>query len=411
MKFWVSSIKAYTRDKKNGTAPFIIVGTHCDKVKPDCIGKTFGHIRKALKDVSQVEFIAIDNTRDNETDSHLETLKNKILDLGLGVIDEEIPAQWINLERALLQTKKSEHYLTLKDVKKLDAKSDMPINDDDKLLAFLEHEHRRGFLMRFKCGKYDDLIILDPSILANFFNTLLRQNPNTKIQSSFSNYDGIVLKTFVRDVAVKQFGKHTEIVEAVLAILEHLYIVHEFGNDRYILPCLLPTEESQLDKSISYEKFPALRLSFKNAFIPPSFFHLLLSAMNDDLKVRCKGDKPVLYNLFASFEYKEETRRLNINWQDCKIYFVLKNYSKRKSIRDEDCSTWEGMVKMIEEKIKKILSIYRQENVLYYFEIECPQHEGKFLNLSVCYNGEAMCPEDHAVVRSELSIGSPVKVI
>ncbi|XP_060598665.1 uncharacterized protein LOC132752367 isoform X2 [Ruditapes philippinarum] len=416
VKFWISSIKAYTRDEQNGHAPFIIVGTHKDKVSKEEIREKFGSLRRVLKHLTQVEFVAIDNTLQIKDDKSLEALKNKILDLGLGVIDEEIPAQWINLENIVLQKKGAgKSLLKLKEIQELDEKSDMPMKNLERIEAFLEHEHRRGWLMHFCHDDLKDIIILDPDLLARYFNVLLR--PNWDIPSSGLVENGIAHTDFIFDAAIHVFNvrKCEETLSTFTKILTHLHIMHFFEENKYFIPCLLPhqTEKDSFKKSLHREKAPILKLSFADAYVPPAFYHLLIAALNEDqsLNIYKKSDAPRIFNLFACFTFQRETLWLEVYWHECCVYFELKNYAVDTKINEPGCNKLKEVIVIIQSKIDHILRVYRQNNVRYVVEIECTKHEkdqkGVFVNLQkIRDKGEVMCTdgeEDHAITWDEIS--------
>ncbi|XP_045177026.2 uncharacterized protein LOC123537390 [Mercenaria mercenaria] len=414
VKFWISSIKAYTRDEQDGHAPFIVVGTHKDKVTTEQIKEKFSHLRQVLRNLTQIEFVAIDNTCPAKSDTRLNALKNKILDLGLGVIDEEIPAQWINLEYIVLQKKNAgKSVLSFADIQDFDAKSDMPMRDPGRIEAFLEHEHRRGWLMHFCHVDLKDIIILDPTLLAGYFNVLLRKRPSYELPSSGMCKDGIVHKAFILDAAAHAFNipMSEENLTTISKILTHLHIMYHFEEDKYFLPCLLPHRDDResLKDSLHHEKAPTLKLSFADAFVPPAFFHLLIAALNEEqeLKVYKKKDIPRIYNLFTCFCFQRDTLWLEVYWHECSIFFDLKNYSTQKKINEPGSNKLKEAMDIIQNKIDHILSVYRQDNVQYIIEIECPKHRSTFVDLQKAIDeDEVMCTdadEVHAVSWSEIS--------
>ncbi|XP_045169165.2 uncharacterized protein LOC123531925 [Mercenaria mercenaria] len=180
LKFWISSIGAFATDSKGGMAPVVIVGTHIDKLRQAAkanaeeeINRKFDEVREILQ-MSEVECIAVDNTIQNNSD--MIALRNRILELGLGVMDEEIPAQWIDLKRRLREIKSSgKAIMTFADLQCLDESMDAPMRDKEKLEAFLGHQHNRGHVICFLHEDLKNLIILEPNILAKFLNNLMRR--------------------------------------------------------------------------------------------------------------------------------------------------------------------------------------------------------------------------------------------
>ncbi|WAR15537.1 hypothetical protein MAR_005642 [Mya arenaria] len=104
-QFWTSSISAFTSDESNGRAPIVLVGTHGDKISDEDAQKKFKEVRAAIN-MERVECLKIDNTLNAEySPSDLEDLRNTLLELGLGISDEWVPAKWLDLEDALHQQK------------------------------------------------------------------------------------------------------------------------------------------------------------------------------------------------------------------------------------------------------------------------------------------------------------------
>ncbi|KAL4237678.1 Leucine-rich repeat serine/threonine-protein kinase 2 [Mactra antiquata] len=422
LKFWVSSIRTHTYGGENVIAPFIIVGTHKDKVDENVLEDTLDKIGFILRDITtDIRFFSIDNTCVCENDQDLHKLRDEIINLGVDVINEEIPAQWINLEHILLSQKAQSNFLKFCEVVRLDNQSDKPIKDLKAIKKFLDHEQRRGFLLHFESDRTDGLVILDPNILVNLFNTLSLRNPNTGaplVQSFLKNRHGIVSKQFIVDVANHEFGHYTEVIDTVVHSLLRLNIIHEFQIDKYIIPSLLRCTDETTKHRVSghQEKLPILRIFFCNAFINHDFFHLLCIAMNDndELTLRYDNDqKPSLYNTFASFEFrKKKTMRLDMYLQNCMIYLHLKNYSKQK-IAEAGGKIWREIIELVELKMMNVLKMYRQKCGDYKLEVECPRHPSVFIDLNNARKeGEAMCDcddEEHALSLEELCLNSPVK--
>lgn len=341
-------------------------------------------------------------------------MRNKILNLGLGVIDEEIPAQWINLENMVLQKKDAgESLVSFESIQELDAKSDVPMKDKNRIEAFLEHEHRRGWLMHFCQVAVKDIIILEPSFLANFFNILLRNRPNPQISSSGVNKNGIMHEKFILEAASYSFNipRDGELLQKIASILTHIHIIHKYEEGTFFVPCLLPYREDRegLKNSRHHEKALTLKLSFADAFVPPAFFHLLTAALleEDNLTIYKKNDEPRLYNLFVCFCFERETLWLEVYWHDCCIFFELKNYSQMKKICEPECNKMIEVMEIIQDKTEHILNVYRQDNVQCKFEIECPLHPSTFVDLQKAkYEGEVMCSDRtdvHSVSWQEIS--------
>ena len=101
LRFWVSTIKTFTTDNGGGRAPIILVGTRSDEVDKDKIKVKFSEVKKVIQ-IQNVNCIAINNaaeidiTKSQDHDPEdLKELREMILNCGLGIADEKLPARWM----------------------------------------------------------------------------------------------------------------------------------------------------------------------------------------------------------------------------------------------------------------------------------------------------------------------------
>ncbi|XP_060553653.1 uncharacterized protein LOC132714750 [Ruditapes philippinarum] len=408
LMFWISSIKAFTSDIKGGRAPVLVVGTYIDKVKLKAVKKNrdpekiisqkFDEVREILK-MSEIECIAINNADPDTSD--LVALKNRILELGLGVIDEEIPAQWIDLEHRIQEQKiRGTAIMTFSDLKVLDEDMDVPMKDNARLEAFLGHQHNRGHLIYFLHDDLRDLIILEPDVLAKFLNNLMRSRDSDdqrglKQHTSMYNHNGIINRNYVTETA-KMMTENVEMkdnVDKLLNMLIHLSVIRPYqlenGDERFLLPCLLP-HRSVNQLRIECKKKRNLQVVFPNNHMPPTFYHILVGGLLDEWNpVQRNVDAPEIYNLYACFQLGRETHQMEIYWKESRIYIDLLNYSTRETLTADKIFK---ILEIVEKRIEQIFRVYRHTNKNYEIRISCPKHKDSFASVSTLRNdGEAMC--------------------
>lgn len=402
VKFWISSIKAYTRNKDGGNAPLIVVGTHKDKVTEDQIREKFAYIRRVTKGIAPLEFVAVDNTKPLSRNEALQDLRNKILDEGLGVIDSEIPAQWIDLEKSLMfEKERGKTVIKFSDLEELDRKSDVPIADSKQLIAFLDYQQSRGLLLHFCHIGLEDVIILDPSLLTNIFNTLLRDTRS--LSSSYKNENGIVHQDFVNEAVARDFPQCSP--QLFTKLLQELHIMHEYKDGLFFVPCLLPHRDLQaIEKANINKRFPTvtMKLLFKDAFVPPAFFHLLVSALKetDALDIRETEGGCMMYNLYVCFRYHVQTCWLEVYWNECEVFFKVTNYSPCSfHLVQPERNLIEDLVTIINKKATHVLAVFRQVHTKYVLQVECPEHKGRFIDLAslIADKDYAMCLDKESV--------------
>lgn len=425
LMFWISSIKAFTTDSKGGRAPVVIVGTHVDKLKTDAakknrsveedINRKFNELRQIIG-MSEVECVAIDNTCTEKRT--LDNLRDRVLELGLGVIDEEIPAQWIDLERRIQENKlKGTIFMSFEDVKRLDESMDFPMKDKSRLEAFLGHQHNRGHLIHFSHDELRDLIILDPDVLAKFLNNLMRgrdqkDQRNMDQHTKMYNYNGIVNYDYILEAAklMSEYKGIEDNLDKLLNMLIHLSVIRQYKSDekgrRFLLPCLLPHKPEEVEqkatKTTSNET-KSFQVVFPNNHLPPPFFHVLIGGLLNEWKlVERSLDKPEIYNLYACFQLDTETQQIEIFWRESCVYINIYNYSKKKKMNDSQIF---DILEILEKRIEGIFQVYRQTNKVYEIRVQCPKHKCAFVSLSTLRkDGEAMCyhKSHHAVEANEI---------
>ena len=378
-------------------------------------------------------FIAIDNTKDHEDDPYLEELKSLIVERGLGVIEPDIPAQWVDLERAILtEQEKGISILYFDDLKKLNMLTDVPINDDQTLREFLNYEHLHGCLMYFESDGLRDIIILDPMVLVRFLNLLLEKGPDKKTRLServsLSGFcrDGIFDSKYIKDLARKfdQNAVINEHLDDLLKIIVHLWIAFPLdkslntGIKAYFMPSLLneitPEELSELSE------FPAdstIVIDFGRTHAPRAIFHrLIASCLWNNFKPETDRHGSLrVYNGLANFVLTEdECEKVQIMWKASQIHITPFQLGK---IRPPEESKFNRALEEIVRNLDEIIDLYRHK-LNYELFVVCPQHcnPPNLIPVSkIIANGQFPCKpqgRQHAVdSKSLLNLWYPHEVI
>ncbi|XP_052760022.1 uncharacterized protein LOC128202891 [Mya arenaria] len=407
LQFWASSIKAYTKDVQGGRAPLILVGTHADKVTDEkIIEERFRQARDAMG-FETIEWMKINNTIEIKHDGSqdddpedLKQLRNTVLELGLGIADEEVDAQWIDLENELYNKKMTgAMVITFQELKELDKTMDRPMQDDKNLKLFLEHLHCRGQVLYFPVKSGTELIILEPSALANLLNSLLRAMHGKQSVSNLDaeSHQGIVSKEFIDKKMTELLSKNPSSGNALVAMLENLKIMMRYDRPQnqvmYIIPSLLPAHETTRIGSRAYrsERVVNLEIKFKKSNVPHGFYHLFIVSLitgMPGIEIFKKGNDIQLYNLYTMLEL--ETGIVELFWEGSGIYVAIDCEEEEDMQKgNADITT---LVDGITKAVKDTLLIYRQNGINFYVGVECPQHKGLYIDINkLRESGRAKC--------------------
>ena len=417
LRFWTSTIKTFTSDNGRGRAPIILVGTHADMVDESEAKKQFKEVKTCIQ-IQNINCIAINNAI--ETEHHhdpedLEELREMILNCGLGIADEKVPARWIDLNIALdNQRWKGTALMSFADLKKLDETLDVALADDESIKSFLEHLHCRGQLMYFPEDGKSDLILLEPNILVKFLNRLMRTIESKDVDQStcnndWINIDGMASNEYIVNVA-KEIVPVDEIehVHKLPGILKRLKIVYECSTNEddepiYILPGLLPQFEPEpgtCEQPI--EKGPKLKLAFSqsrlDSAVPLGFYHHFLVAILTDLDGATlveHENKLQIFRTHACVQYRDTAVVIDLFWENDAIFIHINNFSEDVQLTDIGL---DDLVKRIETCVRTTMDIYRHTNAAHFLGVECPQHQDCYLDLKkLRQSGKAMCKKRHTV--------------
>lgn len=430
--FWASSIKTFTSDTNGGRAPIILVGTHGDLVDDQTAEQKFNEARKIIG-MELVNCIKINNTVEadfsksqNEDPNDLQELRRLVLNCGLGIADESVPARWIDLQNALgekrRQGSKIISFTTLQDINKT---MDIPVEHEESLHNFLEHLHCRGQLLYFPTKTQADLsnniIILEPNVLVELFNKIMRTADSKCVFQSptiidKSNRNGIVSWDFLKECALTLLeGDEQNSASELLKMLEHLKIIYLLPiQTECILPSLLPDRTDRITEE-PRERGPKLKIAFKvnqvdrsTVPVPVGFYnHLVVSMLTEieGISLFEEEDTPQIYKTHACLQYSQtEAILTDVYWKEYAVFVHVNNYSTDKSLAETDLNSF---IIDIEKVIKLTLDIYRQSNICHFLGIECYEHEDTFLSVEkLRRDGKAMCSKRHMVTDG---IWSPTK--
>lgn len=422
--FWSSSIKAFTADYSGGRAPIILVGTHADMVDDQTAKDRFNEAR-AIIQMDLITCIKINNAikmdlgKDQENDPEdLKELRKMILNCGLGIADEKVPARWIDLQNALEKERQgSEKLVSFSRLQTLNKSMDVPLENEEDLRRFLEHLHTRGQLLYFPENLPTDFIILDPSLLIQFLNKIMRTSDNkyTNREARIvdkSNQDGMVSKEFILEAAqVLLQDRQEKYSEQLVTMLQRLKITYQYrlkqnADPIFIFPSLLPDYKNE-ETLAPKEKGPKLKISCTHQGldvpVPVGFYHHLLVTILtevDGVNLLDVENKPQIFKTHACFQYLSSAVLIDIYWENSAIYVHINNYSSKKNLTDIKLDV---LIRNVERSIKLTMDIYRQTKVTFFLGIECPEHKNCFLSVAKLRNDdEDFCCKRHHVSTSDL---------
>jgi len=412
LQFWASSIKTFTSDENGGRAPIILVGTHGDMVDNATAKARFTEAKEIIG-LDMVIWVKVNNTKSDDED--IIELRNAILEVGLGIADELVPARWMELEDAINKEKQNKDVLHFQDLKHINATMDFQVQDEDGLKAFLEHGHCRGRWMYFPGDEDDDdmdLIILKPVPLVKFLNSLMRSSlvsEQNTVNIDTSNANGIVEKEFLNTAATILLKK--ENIDADIERLTHVlmklkiiikYKYEETNKIVYIMPSLLPIQPRPLSQSPPREQVPKLKIAFEGNFLPLGFFHLFMVALVTDVadvQISTVENNPQIFGLHGNLYLKHETILVDIYWERSSIIIDIQNYSKKHSLKDMKI---DRLIDDIDSVIQNTLDVYRQNAVNYTMSLKCPtctDDKDNYLSLrKLLQKDEVMCAARHECV-------------
>ncbi|XP_060571488.1 uncharacterized protein LOC132729688 [Ruditapes philippinarum] len=310
IRFWMNSIHSFVGDCDGSLPRVILVGTHKDKIKAETDDERtqiceeyFDKIRQMFEDTTVFQHIhqndfAVDNVEQN--DEIISRLLEEIVGIGDELSKkEEIPAQWLPLEREL-KKRRSQKLITLDEILHIDATNEFPLSDEDQVKLFLRYHHSKGTLFYFDEEPIADHVILDPQYLIDAFRCIITSKAFCKnvmkcqsTRKSFERlvHDGKLENALIDKVWDDNFIQHKDVL---LGFLKKHYVISEamkFDDNTgkterlgwYIVPSLLKDHISTddvaeiiTDRKQSRTRFVML---FEDSSLLQTIFSRLMAAL------------------------------------------------------------------------------------------------------------------------------------
>ncbi|XP_053383021.1 uncharacterized protein LOC123539700 isoform X2 [Mercenaria mercenaria] len=292
-RFWIESIHSYV-----GPDPqIVLVGTHKDELKGnDRLWKEYFEKVRCLFDGTdliyhiQKEDFAVDNY--DISDPGIADLLSFILKKHTELVQPvEIPARWIQLEKALRALKTS--IITFQDVVELDKKNTHPLLDEEQLKLFLHYHHEKGTLFFYDEGVISDFVCLDPQFLIDAFKCIItseqfyKNDPDIRSLWKVLSKEGRLTRQLIDKVWINQpdLMKHKDVLLRFLTKQNIIAEVVEYNvnseekkqKDWFIVPTLLKDHSSKEEmlRFLSGKTQSQVRYSMK--FAKSSVVHLVFN--------------------------------------------------------------------------------------------------------------------------------------
>ena len=402
-RFWTSSIKKGARETEdNHSAPMILVATRKDKLSSTHANIKIGQIREELMmfGVDDLNVILVD-TR-NCPVQQLEQLRNHVFDNSRAFCEKDIPAQWIELEHKLVLLKQSKAFCSIGEFNNIVLQSDVPVTNKSEIKRFLDFQQDSGQIIYIDTGKDNCSILLNPMVLRLYIRTLwkLGQNRLNLMQND-------VIRMSAVERAHELVEEHINAscdIDVILVLLEHLNIMIRVSitdkEQGFILPSLLKRASSETKTECISEKAPTIQIKFREWHTHPAVYYEFLFSL---LKhVKCSRSTDHFY-LLSRIYLNGDTVYCDTQWMQLAIYIRLKNLSPTRRIRDLNCRY---LLSMVKNAVRESFHQHSHESI--HINIECDQHEMRFVNLKVLEEeGEARCEtvsHVHAVSRTIIGV-------
>lgn len=425
-------MKTFTADDNGARAPVILVGTHSDQVDDNEIKNKFQTARKIFE-MESVACISINNAApmdiaktQNDDPEDLKALRKHVLYCGLGICDEQVPARWIDLQCKVDHLRQDgTRVMSFKDIQDLNSAMDFPLQYPESIENFLDHLHCRGQILFYPEKTADNIILLDPSILVDFLNSILRTTGQCAASKAIAvedpgNKNGIVSEEYMIKATDSVISSNTSLLsKCLIQMLIRLKIIYAYiaENDNrqlYILPSLLPDHEEESTVP-SIETGPKLKITFKvsgiDAPIPVGFYqHLLVTVLTDinDISVLNLENIPQIFKTFATFEYVYEDVLVDIYWKNSAIFIHVNNYGHDVKLASVTLNTF---IENLEKAVQTTADIYRQSRIKYDLCIECPEHQDCYVSVNkLREKGKDRCKKRHFLT-DEVLLEPPVRTL
>ncbi|XP_053388495.1 uncharacterized protein LOC128551622 [Mercenaria mercenaria] len=176
IEFWVNSVHSFVASKDGKQPQIVLVGTHTDKlrdVKEEA--KVYFEAVRQLFDGSILQMHLHPKTFEisgtDLSDKAIQLLRKTIFDIGRAS-NQNIPARWIPLEKALTEIR-DENIIQFKRLQEIDGSSKYPIKNEEQLKFFLEFHHAKGTFLYFDDSKLTQFVVLNPQYIIDAFKCIM----------------------------------------------------------------------------------------------------------------------------------------------------------------------------------------------------------------------------------------------
>ncbi|XP_053375341.1 uncharacterized protein LOC128547256 [Mercenaria mercenaria] len=327
IKFWIESIHAFV----GPGPPVILVGTHKDKIQgtEEAKQQYFDQIRRIFEDTDMIDHIrpedfAVDNH--DFYDTEIPNLLQYLIQKGSELVQTlEIPARWIQLEKALNQHR-HKNVITFQDIMKIDADNEYPLKEEQQVKLFLQYHHEKGTLFYFDEEPMSEHVVLDPGFLVDAFKCIItperfRLNDisirpfwcSLKKEAKLS--DELINKVWSH--YNEDFMKHKMVL---LGYLKKHFIISQVveydmtrgtykEQDWYIVPSLLKDncKMKVMEDFLTEKPRTMVRyfMHFEQTSIVQMLFHRLISAALGKWAILKFDNKQMLFKDLAVFKLRE----------------------------------------------------------------------------------------------------------
>ena len=257
--YWLNALHVLAKEKT--TEPNIaLVLTHKDMIKADDKKKyTESYIEELLECICGKQYASyitvsniyvVDNRQGTEGD--FKQIRNKIFaqitkQKSWGI---ERPTRWLKLEADILEKAKEidKPYLRISDVK--DLASAFAMNQKE-LKSFLSFHHNLGDLIYYSDKKLSDIVVTNPQWLLDMFKTLITPHEFLDRRQLKPEVLEELKRAIVSEDSLKVVWKGND-VQFLKDVMIKFDLMLPLGSEqkdkKYLIPCMLPSQEVQSDR-------------------------------------------------------------------------------------------------------------------------------------------------------------------
>ncbi|XP_053376495.1 uncharacterized protein LOC123535278 [Mercenaria mercenaria] len=401
VRFWLNSIHSFVGSENGFEPTVILVGTHKDKLKGDVSRKVetfFENIRslfdgtKLLNHLYREDF-AVDNTSEN--DEGVSELREAIYYIGNEKAKtEEIPAQWIQLEKSLKEKVRLK-IISFQFVMEIDASNEYPLRSAEQVKLFLQYHHAKGTFIYFDEEPISSHVVLDPQYLIDAFKCIItsarfcKNDPEIRPLFTKLQVEGrLEMPLIDRQWSKNPESMYTEHKKILLAFLTKHYIISEAteydedtkcatGLGWYVVPSLLRDQapEEEFETFLAGKMQTKLRfvLELSNSTIVPTVYHKLIAGTIGKWPVVHFRDKPLMYKNVCVVRLNEH----HVGISDMRtetIELTVAIFCSLEYIESEQCDRFRRFAEsVIKHEFRKLKSEKEVNTIPYVTTFRCNQ--------------------------------------